>query len=177
MLYVYNKCMHIGAWYCRFHAKWWWGWGWSLQKAERIWPLTLWPLTPGLDLECLQSWGQFFLLGVFGLLMICIEWWSFEVGIILAGKSEAINTFWGHHAIELIILIQLRLTCYLLTVTYYLYTSMLRNEVTASRVELKLLTIYQFLRLHWPCPGKVYLNSWRSLSSWGYIDHVRGRFT
>ena len=40
----------------------------------------------GWDIECLQEWGAFFNLSVFGLLMIIIEWWSFEVGIFLAGN-------------------------------------------------------------------------------------------
>ncbi|XP_013407412.1 multidrug and toxin extrusion protein 1 [Lingula anatina] len=35
--------------------------------------------------ECFEDWGTFIKLGVPGLLMICIEWWSFEIGTILTG--------------------------------------------------------------------------------------------
>ena len=39
----------------------------------------------GWSWECLFHWGQFFSLSIAGLLMVCIEWWSFEIGTILAG--------------------------------------------------------------------------------------------
>lgn len=39
--------------------------------------------------ECLEDWGQYISLALFGMLMICIEWWSFEVGIILTGIKGA----------------------------------------------------------------------------------------
>lgn len=39
----------------------------------------------GWSTESLEAWGQFAYLGISGILMTCIEWWSFEAGIILAG--------------------------------------------------------------------------------------------
>ena len=36
-------------------------------------------------MDCFLEWGQFLRLGWFGLLMTGYEWWSFEVGILLAG--------------------------------------------------------------------------------------------
>ena len=43
-------------------------------------------LLTGWTVECLQEWGQFANLALFGFLMICAEWWSFELGLLLAGK-------------------------------------------------------------------------------------------
>lgn len=40
---------------------------------------------PGWTTESLLGWGQFIKLAVSGMLMICIEWWSFEVGAFLTG--------------------------------------------------------------------------------------------
>ena len=39
----------------------------------------------GWTTESLLDWGQFIKLGLAGMVMICIEWWSFEVGSFLAG--------------------------------------------------------------------------------------------
>ena len=39
----------------------------------------------GWTTESLLDWGQFFKLAISGMVMICIEWWSFEVGAFLAG--------------------------------------------------------------------------------------------
>ena len=36
-------------------------------------------------MECLEDWGPFTKLGLFGILMLCLEWWSFELCILLAG--------------------------------------------------------------------------------------------
>ncbi len=43
---------------------------------------------PGWDWECLLHWKQFYKLAAAGLLMICIEWWSFEIGTFLAGEER-----------------------------------------------------------------------------------------
>ncbi|XP_078364964.1 multidrug and toxin extrusion protein 2-like [Oculina patagonica] len=40
----------------------------------------------GWTTESLQHWGQFIMLAVPGILMLCIEWWSFEVGTFLMGS-------------------------------------------------------------------------------------------
>nr|XP_057925641.1 multidrug and toxin extrusion protein 1-like isoform X2 [Doryrhamphus excisus] len=44
----------------------------------------------GWSLDCLQEWGPFVKLAVPSMLMLCLEWWMFEVGGVLAGLiSEA----------------------------------------------------------------------------------------
>uniref|UniRef100_A0A3Q4HG85 Multidrug and toxin extrusion protein n=1 Tax=Neolamprologus brichardi TaxID=32507 RepID=A0A3Q4HG85_NEOBR len=44
----------------------------------------------GWSLDCLQEWGPFVQLAVPSMLMLCLEWWMFEVGGFLAGViSEA----------------------------------------------------------------------------------------
>ncbi|XP_061764645.1 multidrug and toxin extrusion protein 1-like [Nerophis ophidion] len=44
----------------------------------------------GWSLDCLQEWGPFVKLAIPSMLMLCLEWWMFEVGGILAGLiSEA----------------------------------------------------------------------------------------
>ncbi|CAI5679142.1 unnamed protein product [Oreochromis niloticus] len=44
----------------------------------------------GWSLDCLQEWGPFVKLAVPSMLMLCLEWWMFEVGGFLAGViSEA----------------------------------------------------------------------------------------
>lgn len=41
-------------------------------------------------MECLQEWGPFVQLAIPSMLMLCLEWWLFEVGGFLAGViSEA----------------------------------------------------------------------------------------
>ncbi|XP_051891386.1 multidrug and toxin extrusion protein 1-like isoform X1 [Pristis pectinata] len=45
----------------------------------------------GWSTECLQEWGQFMLLAVPSLFMVCIEWWTFEIGIILAGLVNEVE--------------------------------------------------------------------------------------
>ncbi|XP_064605845.1 multidrug and toxin extrusion protein 1-like [Liolophura sinensis] len=39
----------------------------------------------GWSWEALEQWGQFLYLAVAGLIMIAIEWWSFEIGLFLNG--------------------------------------------------------------------------------------------
>ncbi|XP_042341679.1 multidrug and toxin extrusion protein 1-like [Plectropomus leopardus] len=44
----------------------------------------------GWSLDCLQEWGTFVQLAIPSMLMLCLEWWMFEVGGFLAGViSEA----------------------------------------------------------------------------------------
>ncbi|XP_063289187.1 multidrug and toxin extrusion protein 1-like [Pelobates fuscus] len=35
--------------------------------------------------ECFEEWGSFIRLAIPSMLMLCIEWWTFEIGIFLAG--------------------------------------------------------------------------------------------
>ncbi|XP_003929339.1 multidrug and toxin extrusion protein 2 isoform X2 [Saimiri boliviensis] len=39
----------------------------------------------GWSSQCLQDWGPFFSLAVPSMLMICIEWWAYEIGSFLMG--------------------------------------------------------------------------------------------
>ncbi|XP_059829524.1 multidrug and toxin extrusion protein 1-like isoform X1 [Hypanus sabinus] len=41
--------------------------------------------------ECLQEWGSFVRLAIPSMLMLCIEWWGYEVGIFLAGLMNEIQ--------------------------------------------------------------------------------------
>ncbi|XP_070838457.1 multidrug and toxin extrusion protein 1-like [Chaetodon trifascialis] len=44
----------------------------------------------GWSMDCLQEWGPFIQLAIPSMLMLCLEWWMFEVGGFLAGViSEA----------------------------------------------------------------------------------------
>ncbi|XP_027138265.1 LOW QUALITY PROTEIN: multidrug and toxin extrusion protein 1 [Larimichthys crocea] len=44
----------------------------------------------GWTMECLQEWGPFVKLAIPSMLMLCLEWWTFEMGGFLAGMiSEA----------------------------------------------------------------------------------------
>lgn len=44
----------------------------------------------GWSLDCLQEWGPFVRLAIPSMLMLCLEWWIFEIGGFLAGLiSEA----------------------------------------------------------------------------------------
>lgn len=41
-------------------------------------------------MDCLQEWGPFVRLAIPSMMMLCLEWWLFEVGAFLAGQiSEA----------------------------------------------------------------------------------------
>ena len=49
----------------------------------------------GWTTESLLNWGQFLKLALAGMVMICIEWWSFELGAFLTGKvSEPMIRMW-----------------------------------------------------------------------------------
>ncbi|KAM9801678.1 multidrug and toxin extrusion protein 1-like [Neosynchiropus ocellatus] len=39
----------------------------------------------GWSRECLEDWGQFMRLAIPSLLMVCVEWWAYEIGNFLAG--------------------------------------------------------------------------------------------
>ncbi|KAL6047359.1 ethionine resistance protein [Balamuthia mandrillaris] len=42
---------------------------------------------PGFQLsQCFQGWREMFLLGLPGIVMICAEWWGFEIHALLAGR-------------------------------------------------------------------------------------------
>ncbi|XP_077602763.1 multidrug and toxin extrusion protein 2 [Crocuta crocuta] len=41
--------------------------------------------------QCLQDWGSFFSLAVPSMLMICIEWWAYEIGGFLMGLLSMVD--------------------------------------------------------------------------------------
>ncbi|XP_019347451.1 multidrug and toxin extrusion protein 2 isoform X2 [Alligator mississippiensis] len=53
----------------KIHARTWGGWTW----------------------ECLLEWGSFMQLAMPSMLMMCIEWWTFEIGSFLAGLISVVE--------------------------------------------------------------------------------------
>ncbi|XP_045573439.1 multidrug and toxin extrusion protein 1 [Salmo salar] len=45
----------------------------------------------GWSADCLQEWGQFITLAIPSMLMLCLEWWTFEIGGILAGLISEVE--------------------------------------------------------------------------------------
>ncbi|XP_063002869.1 multidrug and toxin extrusion protein 2-like [Elgaria multicarinata webbii] len=45
----------------------------------------------GWTLDCFQEWGSFIRLAFPSMLMICIEWWTFEIGSFLAGMISVVE--------------------------------------------------------------------------------------
>uniref|UniRef100_A0A8C2YYV3 Multidrug and toxin extrusion protein n=1 Tax=Cyclopterus lumpus TaxID=8103 RepID=A0A8C2YYV3_CYCLU len=45
----------------------------------------------GWSLECLQEWGPFVQLAIPSMLMLCLEWWLFEIGGFLAGVISEVE--------------------------------------------------------------------------------------
>ncbi|XP_057695508.1 multidrug and toxin extrusion protein 1 isoform X2 [Corythoichthys intestinalis] len=45
----------------------------------------------GWSIECLQDWGSFIDLAIPGMVMMCVEWWTFEIAIFLAGLISEVE--------------------------------------------------------------------------------------
>ncbi|KAF7218676.1 multidrug and toxin extrusion protein 1 [Nothobranchius furzeri] len=45
----------------------------------------------GWSIECLQDWGSFIRLAIPGMVMMCVEWWTFEIGSFLAGLISEVE--------------------------------------------------------------------------------------
>eukprot|EP00071_Canis_lupus_P020511 XP_013969118.1 multidrug and toxin extrusion protein 2 isoform X6 [Canis lupus familiaris] len=45
----------------------------------------------GWSRQCLQDWGSFFSLAIPSMLMICIEWWAYEIGTFLMGLISVLD--------------------------------------------------------------------------------------
>ncbi|XP_075947987.1 multidrug and toxin extrusion protein 1-like [Anarhichas minor] len=45
----------------------------------------------GWSLDCLQEWGPFIKLAIPSMLMLCLEWWMFEIGGFLAGLISEVE--------------------------------------------------------------------------------------
>lgn len=43
--------------------------------------------SPGWTRECFQEWSSYTRLAIPSMFMVCIEWWTFEIGTFLAGLS------------------------------------------------------------------------------------------
>ncbi|KAI8519871.1 hypothetical protein Bbelb_031280 [Branchiostoma belcheri] len=41
--------------------------------------------------DCLQEWGVYVKLAIAGLLMVCLEWWTFEIGTLLTGLIGTVD--------------------------------------------------------------------------------------
>ncbi|XP_073525212.1 multidrug and toxin extrusion protein 2-like [Phyllobates terribilis] len=62
-------CLFIYIYVKKLHVKTWGGW----------------------SKDCLQEWGSFMNLAVPSMLMLCIEWWSLEIGGFLAGLISVVQ--------------------------------------------------------------------------------------
>lgn len=62
---------------------------WDRIVGVRLWKSRCCVLSclPGWTRDCLQEWGSFIQLAIPSMFMVCIEWWTFEVGTFLAGWS------------------------------------------------------------------------------------------
>ncbi|XP_040192729.1 multidrug and toxin extrusion protein 1-like isoform X2 [Rana temporaria] len=49
------------------------------------------PTWGGWSLECLQDWNTFVALAVPSMLMVCIEWWTYEIGSFLVGLISVVQ--------------------------------------------------------------------------------------
>uniref|UniRef100_A0A674KDL4 Solute carrier family 47 member 2 n=1 Tax=Terrapene triunguis TaxID=2587831 RepID=A0A674KDL4_9SAUR len=67
--YTQAVLLFLYVWWKKIHVKTWGGW----------------------TRECLQDWGSFIQLAVPGMLMKCIEWWTFEIGSFLAGLISMVE--------------------------------------------------------------------------------------
>ncbi|XP_055797365.1 multidrug and toxin extrusion protein 1 [Salvelinus fontinalis] len=45
----------------------------------------------GWSVDCLQEWGQFITLAIPSMLMLCLEWWTYEIGGFLAGLISEVE--------------------------------------------------------------------------------------
>ncbi len=71
------------------HKQTWGGWSW----------------------ESLEGWWQYTKLGVPGLLMLCCEWWSFEIAAFVAGSIN--KTQLGINSIIVVLQTVIFMVCYL----------------------------------------------------------------
>ncbi|XP_069828598.1 multidrug and toxin extrusion protein 2-like isoform X2 [Dendropsophus ebraccatus] len=84
----------------------------------------------GWSRDCLQEWGPFIRLAVPSMLMVCIEWWSFEIGGFLAGLISVVEL--GAQAIML----ELMTAAYMIPVGFSVAASVrIGNALGAGDVE------------------------------------------
>ncbi|XP_042298295.1 multidrug and toxin extrusion protein 1 [Sceloporus undulatus] len=61
--------LFLYVWWKKIHKETWGGWTW----------------------DCLQDWGSFMRLALPSMLMMCIEWWTFEIGSFLSGMISVVE--------------------------------------------------------------------------------------
>ncbi|XP_077152485.1 multidrug and toxin extrusion protein 2-like [Ranitomeya variabilis] len=84
----------------------------------------------GWSRDCLQEWGSFIRLAIPSMLMVCIEWWSFEIGGFLAGLISVVEL--GAQAIML----ELATAAYMVSVGFSVAASVrIGNALGAGDVE------------------------------------------
>ncbi|XP_040280706.1 multidrug and toxin extrusion protein 2-like isoform X1 [Bufo bufo] len=84
----------------------------------------------GWSRDCLQEWGSFIRLAIPSMLMVCIEWWSFEIGGFLAGLISVVEL--GAQAIML----ELMTAAYMISVGFSVAASVrIGNALGAGDVE------------------------------------------
>ncbi|XP_071992357.1 multidrug and toxin extrusion protein 2-like isoform X2 [Engystomops pustulosus] len=84
----------------------------------------------GWSKDCLQEWGTFIGLAIPSMLMVCIEWWSFEIGGFLAGLISVVEL--GAQAIML----ELATAAYMISVGFSVAASVrIGNALGAGNVE------------------------------------------
>lgn len=59
--------------------------------AKHCFCLLCWFCPPGWSLDCLQDWGMFIRVAIPSMIMVCMEWWTYEIGGILAGLISEIE--------------------------------------------------------------------------------------
>ncbi|XP_075627945.1 multidrug and toxin extrusion protein 2 [Balearica regulorum gibbericeps] len=67
--YTQAVLLFLYVWWKKIHVETWGGW----------------------TRDCLLDWGSFIRLAVPGMLMMCIEWWTFEIGSFLAGLLSVVE--------------------------------------------------------------------------------------
>ncbi|XP_040484273.1 multidrug and toxin extrusion protein 2-like [Ursus maritimus] len=63
--FLLSALLFLYVWWKTIHVDTWGGWTW----------------------DCFQEWGSYIQLAVPSMFMVCIEWWTFEIGTFLAGWS------------------------------------------------------------------------------------------
>nr|XP_035929348.1 multidrug and toxin extrusion protein 2-like [Halichoerus grypus] len=61
--FLLSALLFLYVWWKKIHVDTWGGWTW----------------------DCLQEWGSYIQLAIPSMFMVCIEWWTFEIGTFLAG--------------------------------------------------------------------------------------------
>uniref|UniRef100_A0A8C8VMN2 Multidrug and toxin extrusion protein n=1 Tax=Pelusios castaneus TaxID=367368 RepID=A0A8C8VMN2_9SAUR len=67
--YTQAVLLFLYVWWKKIHTRTWGGW----------------------SRECLQEWGSFIRLALPSMFMMCIEWWTFEIGSFLAGLISVVE--------------------------------------------------------------------------------------